>query len=379
MTHTRSVILAGGGTAGHVNPLLATAQALAQQGAPYRRIVLGTAQGLETDLVPAAGEELVTIARLPLPRRPSLDLLRLPGRLAATVRQLRSLLKDTNTGAVVGFGGYVSTPIYIAAALEKVPVIIHEQNARPGLANRLGSLWAKVVALTFHTTPLAARRGETRTIGLPLRPAIKQLAADRLTSGGQLRRRKAAAERFGLDPEAPIVVVTGGSLGAQKLNEICPLALLEATSNPQVIHLTGRGKDGPVRELIARERATERYVVVDYLREMEEALAAADLVICRAGAGTVAELSALGIPAIYIPLAIGNGEQALNAAGVVSAGGAQLVPESALNAADLRGRIDKLLSASAHAAAARAAAECGKVGAAEELAALIVREMEECF
>jgi UDP-N-acetylglucosamine:LPS N-acetylglucosamine transferase len=159
----RSVVLAGGGTAGHVNPLLAVADELRRREPATRLLVLGTATGLEADLVPARGYELRQIPRVPLPRRPSTDLLRLPGRLTEAVRAAEAAIDEIGAQAVVGFGGYVSTPAYLAARRRGVPVVIHEANARPGLANRLGSRWAAAVGTTFPGTTLA---GAT-CVGLP--------------------------------------------------------------------------------------------------------------------------------------------------------------------------------------------------------------------
>lgn len=358
------IVLAGGGTAGHVNPLLATASQLGE----HNLICLGTAEGLEARLVPAAGYELHTIARIPMPRRPTPELVRLPGAMHRQVGQLRALFRDRGVDAVVGFGGYVSTPAYLAARAEHVPLVIHEQNARPGLANRLGARFADVVALTFASTPLRARRGSTHTVGLPLRPSIARLAGER-ANGAASQLRATYAHRFGLDPDRPILVVTGGSLGAVVLNEAVANAAPSLPADVQVLHLTGRGKDADVREQVGERPG---YVVVDYLEEMEAALAIADLVVCRSGAGTVAELCALGIPAIYVPLAIGNGEQRLNAADVVAAGGARIVANNECSARRLLAEITPLLAdPAARATMASAAASCGHLDAAGELAALI--------
>ncbi|MGH3588804.1 MAG: UDP-N-acetylglucosamine--N-acetylmuramyl-(pentapeptide) pyrophosphoryl-undecaprenol N-acetylglucosamine transferase, partial [Pseudonocardia sp.] len=127
-----SVVLAGGGTAGHVNPLLAVADELRAREPEARVLALGTTTGLEAELVPARGYTLWPVPRVPLPRRPSVDLLRLPGRLTAAVRAAEAAIDEIGAEAVIGFGGYVSTPAYLAARRRGVPVVIHEQNARPG-------------------------------------------------------------------------------------------------------------------------------------------------------------------------------------------------------------------------------------------------------
>ncbi len=354
------VILAGGGSAGHVNPLLATAAHLDAD-----ITVLGTAEGLEADLVPAAGYDLRTLPKVPFPRRPGRAMLAFPGNWRRAMAAAREVLTTPKLAdVVVGYGGYVSTPAYLAARRLGIPVVIHEQNARPGLANRLGARFAEVVALTFPSTPLAGR-GRTVTVGLPLRPAIADLARVRAADATAARRAGAAA--LGLDPNRLTLLVTGGSLGAQKLNETVPEVANEIiATGAQVIHLSGNGKlfDSP---------APGEYHVREYLVEMEHALACADLVIGRAGAGMVAELSALGIPAIYVPFPIGNGEQRLNAHDVVTAGGGILVEDRNFTPAWLREHAIPLLQDRARLEEmAERAGRTGVVDAAERLANIVM-------
>lgn len=309
----RAVVLAGGGTAGHISPLLALADTLRDRHAGIETVVLGTESGLEADLVPARGYALTPIPKVPMPRRPSGDLLRLPGRLKAAVGAVTTAIRSSGAEAVVGFGGYVSTPAYLAARRLSVPIVIHEQNARPGLANRLGARLTPHVAVTFASTPLP----HSTLTGMPLRREIREL--DRAA------RRAEAAGALGLDPSGTTILVTGGSLGAQRLNEAFGAAAAElVAAGLQVVHVTGRGKeltpqvpDGP-----------GRYVVLAYAERMELCLAAADLVVTRAGANMVCELSAVGAPAVFVPLPIGNGEQRFNAKDVVDAGGALLVEDA---------------------------------------------------
>lgn len=382
-TRPLRVLLAGGGTAGHVNPLLATAAALRDPttgGDPATELlVLGTRQGLESRLVPEAGYELSYVPRVPLPRRPSLDLLRLPVRLRQAVDAAGRAIEAVGADVVVGFGGFVSTPAYLAARRAGVPVVIHEQNARPGLANRLGARWAAAVALTFASTPLKAASGTTAVTGLPLRPAIGELVAQRGTEEGARVARLTGATALGLDPEATTLLITGGSLGAQHLNEVVAASLGDLPEGLQVLHLTGKGKDEPVRtaltEAVDAGRApadlARRYHVLDYLMAMEQAYACADGVMCRSGAGTVAELTALGLPALYVPLPIGNGEQRLNAADVVAAGGGRLVADGDLEPSDVAGFATELTDDERRTATASAAASTGVRDGAARLAALV--------
>ncbi|PFG42851.1 UDP-N-acetylglucosamine-N-acetylmuramylpentapeptide N-acetylglucosamine transferase [Isoptericola jiangsuensis] len=350
----RSVVLAGGGTAGHVNPLLAVADELRRREPAATFLVLGTSTGLEADLVPARGYELRQIPRVPLPRRPSTDLLRLPGRLTEAVRAAEAAIDEIGAQVVVGFGGYVSTPAYLAARRRGVPVVVHEANARPGLANRLGSRWAAAVGTTFPGTTLP---GAT-CVGLPLRAEIADLVGRRETDAAAARRE--AAARLGLDPTLPTLLVTGGSSGALSVNRAVVGAAGELlAAGIQVLHLTGRGKDAEVREAVAALDPSidaSRYHVREYLSEMHEALAACDLVVARSGAGTVCELAALGVPAVYVPLPVGNGEQRLNATGVVEAGGGLLVDDVDLTPRWVAAQVPALLRDDARLAAMAAAA-----------------------
>lgn len=332
---TKKIVLAGGGTAGHVNPLLSTALELRSRG--YDVVALGTSRGLETTLVPAAGVELVTIERVPLPRKPSLQFFSLPGRMKRAIAQCRSALSGAD--ALVGFGGYVSTPAYLAARKMSLPIIIHEQNARPGLANQVGARWASAMGLTFPSTPLKAKHGVTVVTGLPLRPAIQALAAARTTEEGRESARRTAASKLGVDPDMQTLLITGGSLGALNVNRAMVKVAAELPQGVQVVHLTGKGKDQEVRDAVKAAGVADRWHVIDYLSTMEDALAVADLVVCRSGAGTVAEMTALGLPCVYVPLPIGNGEQKLNAADHVAQGGALLVADHDLTSDYVRGTI----------------------------------------
>ncbi|MDO4607291.1 MAG: undecaprenyldiphospho-muramoylpentapeptide beta-N-acetylglucosaminyltransferase [Bowdeniella nasicola] len=335
----QSVVLAGGGSAGHVNPLLATAAEITRRNPAARLTILGVESGLEASLVPAAGLELTTIPKVPLPRRPSRQMFTFPRSFQRAVGQVRDIIRQVDADIVLGFGGYVATPAYIAARREGVAYGIHEQNARPGYANRYGARHAALVALTFRSSRLAAQRGITEVTGLPLRGPILDLAQRRRSHDGQWAR-ETGAKALGLDPQMRTIVVTGGSLGAQSINDAASVcSKFFQIHGMQVLHLTGRGKADAVR---TRVKTNPHYHVLEYLDSMDQAYAVADLVICRSGAGTVAELTALGLPAIYIPLPIGNGEQKENADDVLSAGGGVLLADKDLNAASLQRAITQL-------------------------------------
>jgi UDP-N-acetylglucosamine--N-acetylmuramyl-(pentapeptide) pyrophosphoryl-undecaprenol N-acetylglucosamine transferase len=355
----RSVLLAGGGSAGHVSPLLALADALRRRDPDMVVTALGTEQGLESRLVPARGYELRTIPKVPLPRRPSSDLVRLPGNLRAAVAAAGRAIDETGAEVVVGFGGYVSTPAYLAARKRRVPIVVHEQNARPGIANRLGARFTPHVATTFASTAL---RGAT-VVGMPLRREIALLDRDAI--------RAEALEHFGLEADRPTVLVTGGSLGAQRLNHAFEARVdgLRA-AGVQILHITGLGKEfEPGSEVVGPP-----YVVLAFADRMDLAYAAADLVVARAGANTVCELTAVGLPAVYVPLPIGNGEQRFNAADVVAAGGGILVDDSALTPEWIdRGLLPLVADGGRIQAMAEAAASVGERGADEALADMVQR------
>ncbi|GCE75765.1 undecaprenyldiphospho-muramoylpentapeptide beta-N-acetylglucosaminyltransferase [Cellulomonas biazotea] len=369
-----SVLLAGGGTAGHVNPMLAVADALRALRPGVALRALGTAEGLEATLVPQHGLTLDVVPRVPLPRRPSGDVLRLPTRLRAAVRAAEDAIDAGGCDVVVGFGGYVATPAYLAARRRGIPVVIHEQNARAGLANRLGARWAAEVAVTFPGTALPG----AQVTGLPLRAAVADLLVRRAQDPVTVRREAAAA--LGLDPDRPTLLVSGGSLGAVSVNTAVAGAAADLLrGGAQVLHLAGRGKADAVTAALAGVPDADRYQVREYLSDMHLALAVADVALGRAGAGTVCELAALGIPAVYVPLPIGNGEQRLNAAPVVAAGGGLLVDDDDLSADWVRAHVPALLlddaSAGTRSRMADAAASVGVRDAAQQVARLVERHL----
>lgn len=322
-----SIVLAGGGTAGHTSPLIATADALRRIDPTIDIVALGTERGLETRVVPEAGYRLELIPPVPLPRKPTPALLAVPGKMWASVTAARKVLDEAKADALVGFGGYVSTPAYIAAWRRKTPIIVHEGNAVPGIANKFAARYCtENVAVSFPGTDLP----HAQYLGLPIRTAISSL--DRAA------KRAEAREYFGLDPDAPTLFVTGGSQGAQRLNEAFAGAVEDLrTAGIQVLHAIG-----PKNTLeVAPGRLP--YVVLQYVDRMDLAYAAADAVVCRAGANTVTEVSGVGLPAIYVPLPHGNGEQELNAKAVVDAGGGLLVNNAAVTPDWVRATVPALL------------------------------------
>jgi UDP-N-acetylglucosamine--N-acetylmuramyl-(pentapeptide) pyrophosphoryl-undecaprenol N-acetylglucosamine transferase len=299
-------LLAGGGTAGHVNPLLALADAISEQEPESKVFALGTAEGLESRLVPERGYQLLTIGRLPFPRRLNGAALRFPIKYRALVAKVAGYLKDNRIDVVVGFGGYASAPAYSAAKALGIPVVIHEANALPGLANRWAARSAAAVGVAFKNTKLA----KATFVGMPLRPEVAKLA-----TGIGMADRVAARAHFGLDESTTTLLVTGGSLGAKKLNDTIEASRVWLkNAGIQVLHITGDRSD-------LEPETTADFVRLKYCDRMDLAITAADFAVCRAGSATVSEFAAVGLPAVYVPYPVGNGEQRFNVADILAAQG----------------------------------------------------------
>lgn len=311
-----SIVLAGGGTAGHTSPLIATAKAIEVLRPDARLTCIGTPKGLETTVIPDAGLELRMVDPVPLPRTVNFDLVKLPYTLLRSVRQARAVLKDAAADVLVGFGGYVSIPAYLAARTMGIPVVVHEANKLPGIANKVGARFARYVATTFPETVM---RGGTR-IGLPIKRSI---------TDPQLTQPQARAE-FGLDPDRPTLLVSGGSQGAVSINT----AVLDAreqilAAGIQILHVLGM-KNFTESDVVLTHASGASYVPVAYVSDMAVAYTAADLMLGRAGAGTVMETAVSGLPVIFVPLPWGNGEQGRNAIELVAADAGWLVEDSTL-------------------------------------------------
>ncbi|RRD04946.1 undecaprenyldiphospho-muramoylpentapeptide beta-N-acetylglucosaminyltransferase [Arachnia propionica] len=315
------VVLAGGGTAGHTSPLIATAQALQDLDPQVEITCIGTAKGLETKVIPRAGLSLELIRPVPLPRTLNLDLVKLPWNLVQSVREARAILRRARAEVLVGFGGYVSIPAYLAARTMRVPVCVHEANRVVGVANKVAARFARFTGYTFPETRI---RGGVR-IGMPINRSITSPAIS----------RQEARQRFGLDVERPTLLVSGGSQGARAINEAVMAAVPDLLGKGiQVLHVLG-GKNFTERDVVITDPSGARYVPVAYVDDMVEAYMAADLMVGRAGAGTVMETAVLGLPVVFVPLPWGNGEQARNAAGLVADGAGIMLPEAELGAARL--------------------------------------------
>jgi UDP-N-acetylglucosamine--N-acetylmuramyl-(pentapeptide) pyrophosphoryl-undecaprenol N-acetylglucosamine transferase len=316
------VVLAGGGTAGHISPALALADALREADKSIHVTCLGTERGLETRLVPLRGYDLELIPAVPLPRSVSPKLLTVPGRLAGAVHDTGKILDQLHAEVLVGFGGYVATPAYLAAKRHNVPIVVHEANPYPGIANRLGARLTTHVFTGYPDTKLR----NAKYIGIPIRRQIADL--DRFALGDKARAY------FGLRPDLPVLLIFGGSQGARSLNRALAGAIdAIRAAGVQILHVTGpKNAEDNLSGGGPTSPGTAPYVAVPYVDRMDLAYAAADFALSRAGANTCAELTAVGLPAAYVPLPIGNGEQRLNALPIVQRGGGLLVDDAELTA-----------------------------------------------
>jgi UDP-N-acetylglucosamine--N-acetylmuramyl-(pentapeptide) pyrophosphoryl-undecaprenol N-acetylglucosamine transferase len=315
------MVVAGGHSAGHIEPTMNFADAVTRLQSDARITALGTVRGLDTTLIPKRGYPLELVPPVPFQRKLNADILRIPGKLRESVKAAGAVLDKTDAEVLVGFGGYVALPGYLAARRRGIPFVVHEANARPGVANKIAARLTRHVFTASSSVHLA----HARPIGIPLRPAIARLDRAAL--------RAEARERFGLDPNGPVLMVTGGSQGAQAINNaVAGAAVALRAAGVQVLHIAGPKNYEDVAAKISHASTAPAYRVLAYVDEMQFAYAASDFVICRSGAMTVAELTAVGLPAAYVPLPLRGGEQRTNAEPVVAAGGAVMIDNAALDA-----------------------------------------------
>ncbi|MBM3655984.1 MAG: UDP-N-acetylglucosamine--N-acetylmuramyl-(pentapeptide) pyrophosphoryl-undecaprenol N-acetylglucosamine transferase [Actinobacteria bacterium] len=306
------VVLAGGGTAGHIEPALAVAEALLLKDPRISCEFIGVLRGLESLLVPKRGHRIHYIPKASFPRRFSPKIILFPILIIAATLKARVIIKRADL--VIGFGGYVSTPTYLAAWSLKVPILIHEANAKPGLANRLGRRFAKVTAVNFEK--VAKDWPGSVLVGMPIRQSLNNLAEQSNRSSF----RELNCQSWGFDPKLQIVAVFGGSLGSTHINSVIAEFLekyCDRYTKVQIIHALGINNELP--------GASNNYLPLPYFHDMAAIYGSADLLITRSGAVTCSELVSLGKYSILIPLPHGNGEQIDNATALVAQGSALMV------------------------------------------------------
>ena len=360
-----SIVLVGGGTAGHTSPMIATAEAIRAISPQAQLLCVGTPKGLETTVVPAAGLPLRLIPPVPFPRRVNLDLVRLPWRLFKATRQASSILREVAANAVIGFGGYVSLPVYLAARRLHIPVVVQEQNVLPGLANKVAARFAVAVLTSFPNTPL---RG-AEFVGMPVRRAITELA-----ERGRAGDRDAARAGFGLPEAGPVLLVSGGSQGAATLNDATLGAcdrLLDA--GVSILHVWGP-RNYPADAAVIEHPGGARYVPLSFVEEMGQAYSAADMMLARSGASTVTETGSVGLPCVFVPFPHGNGEQYRNSASLVDAGAGVLVADADMTPDRLVAEVLPLITAQDKLAAMEQAARAiMRPGSADRVAAVVIQ------
>jgi UDP-N-acetylglucosamine--N-acetylmuramyl-(pentapeptide) pyrophosphoryl-undecaprenol N-acetylglucosamine transferase len=289
------VIVTGGGTGGHIYPAMAIAKGLQERFPDCEILYIGTKEGMEARLVPENGLDFRGIAGRGLPRKLSVEVLQAAGTNLKALWETKKILKDFKPDLVVGTGGYVSGPVVLTAALFGIPTLLHEQNALPGKTNKALAKVVKKVMVTFpESAKFFSSPGKIEVVGLPVRPEIGKL------------ERKQSAKELGLDPRKKTLLITGGSRGALSINQavIFLLSKLETYPDIQLIWATGSATYQTIideLDLKGINWRLDRWRIVEYLAKMPEALAVADLCLCRAGATTLAELSAAGKAGILIP------------------------------------------------------------------------------
>jgi len=328
------IVFAGGGTAGHIEPALAVARLWRQNHPGDELQFIGTANGLENQLVPAAGFKLSHIPKVVIPRKLSPKLLKVPLTLSSSFLAARKLLNGADL--LIGFGGYVSAPAYLAAKSLGISFVVHEANARPGFANRLGARLSPYSAISQPVQSGALQNA--LVTGIPLREDVATAlvkSADDWTGA-----RAKAKSSLGFSSTDPLVLAFFGSQGSVALNHVIAQSLPSLLANgSQLLHAVGK--------LNALPPMQERYKSTAYIQDMATAYLAADLIISRSGAISCSEVNALGKYALFIPLPIGNGEQSFNANSLVSQGRAEVLHQNKFTSAWLKSNINRLLTLAA--------------------------------
>lgn len=369
---TRTILFAGGGTAGHVYPALAVAAAVAERESDLEPVFVGTEGRLEGRLVPASGYRFHHIDALPLPRRPSLGLFKLPAALRSAIRRCEEIITQERAVGAVTFGGYVSFPLDWACGRTDIPLVIHEQNSVPGIANQFAARWADRIAVTFPGSAERFRQTERVSVtGNPVRADMLNLDRE--------RERAEALRHFRLHQRRRTVLVFGGSQGARSLNRATVSSYTHwgDPSRVQILHAAGRTLYGEAASAWERARAGGEGPLVrcvDYIDDMRAAYSAADVVVCRAGATSIAEITALGLPAVLVPYPHATRDhQLVNARSLAQIGAARIIEDDELDGRRLASAVQPLLyDQDERDALSRAARAFGRRDAAEVLARIIL-------
>lgn len=359
------ILLAGGGTAGHIEPALAVARGWRERHPQDEIVFIGTDSGLENSLIPAAGFNLLHIPKVRIARKISPSLLKVPLQLLSAIVKTSRILKDVD--CAIGFGGYVSAPMYCAAAITRTPFVIHEQNARPGWANRVGAWLTSYRAISYPVAHGALSKAELT--GLPLRPDVRSalMKAQGDWNRARTEAKHAVAQKYALDSSQKLIFIFGGSQGSQAINQVIEKSQTVFSDHGCVV-IHGVGKNNSVAA------SSERYKQLHYIDEMADMYLAADLLISRGGAVTCAEASALSRFSLFIPLPIGNGEQAFNAQELVAQGKAELIEQRDFSTQWLGTNLSRLLEKSA---AQPVTGDASRVDAVDKILAIIEKAVKK--
>ncbi len=329
------IVISGGGTGGHIYPAIGIAKALMQLNAEAEVVFIGGADRLESTLVPQHGFRFLPISVAGFPRKLTWRWLPVIHRVCSGFAKSLWLLKDLKPRVVVGTGGYVCGPVLFAAVLLGIPTVIQEQNAAPGLTNRVLARWAEMVYLAFETAGKHLPTQKTVVMGNPIRRTI-----------ADVERNRETYDSLGLDPGRRTVFVMGGSQGAQAINRSVTDALdhLEMFHEQlQFVHQTGKADYNAVK--VRYQASSLRHLVQPYFDPIETIYSIADLMVCRAGGMTIAEITTCGIPALFIPLPTATGDhQRLNAQAIADAGGGVVLDQSTLTGGTLAEEVVKIIN-----------------------------------
>lgn len=364
------ILITGGGTAGHVNPGLAIAKYIKSKVKEADILFVGTQKGLETKLVPREGFELQTIRVRGFKRKLSMDTIVTIKELFQGIMEARKVIKEFKPDVVIGTGGYVCGPVVLNAALMKIPTMIHEQNAYPGITNRILSRFVNAVAISFKESGKYFKNVKDLIVtGNPIRSEV--LEADRALARNNLK----------VNPDVQLVVVFGGSRGAEKINEtVVEMAQKFYSGNEcKIIFAPGELQYEKILESL-KDKLDNNLSVVPYIYNMGEVMAAADLVICRAGALTISELTVMGVPSIIIPSPnVTANHQEYNARALEEQGAAVVILEKDLNSDLLYQQMISLIKNKEHLAKmGRSAKKMGISNATEKIFS-IIQEITDAY
>lgn len=354
------VVVSGGGTGGHIYPALALIREIKKRNPEAKFLYIGTEQGLESEIVRREGFPFKTIEISGFKRQLTFANIKTIGRFFSSVKESRRILKEFAPHIVIGTGGYVCGPVVYAATRLKIPTIIHEQNSVPGLTNKFLSKFVTKVAISFTDAAEYFPKNKVVLTGNP--------------RASEVRHFKCDYKKFNLDEHLPVVLIFGGSRGAEPINNAVIDSLLHFKNKQyQIVYATGEIHYEAVKKEIEKIGGLDNVIVKPFIHQMPQLLACVDLVVCRAGATTLAELTSLGLASVLIPSPyVTNNHQVKNATALSEQGAAHLLLQADLNATSLIKLVDKVLDKDQLTVMANKSKELGIPDAAERFYDLVV-------